>query len=368
MWGLLGGKHVSVCGVGFRGPVRVRFVKVNKVDVDNLTRVLLRRKFAMSNSSSGRSPLAGGLRSRNTVVRCKRYTRGVSSKVSYIMCATTVGGTGPRLVRTITHGVPVLAHTRLLKRLVGGCGAPVTMSNARKGAAAASVVSRVLLTTSLSPAVSINNVLGTVNNGVHIKGSRAFVARTYRCAGDFLRFCPGVDIVLGVRRSRLSFFGSLRSVERSFRRFTTLLPSSKALVVGNSVSGCRRVCRNLSYGIVACNSSSVLSCDTTGVACSRGKLITFSLVGGEGTISRVRLSMANSRGISGTLTSVTATRLLRVPVRAVGGKVLSFDKASHHFRCGKAFGNMAIISSCTRRPARVTTALGTTRRCPRGRM
>lgn len=153
------------------------------------------------------------------------------------MCATTMRTSGRRFSHTGRLRLPVLSETRFLKRLVGGCSAPVTIDNARNGAAAASVVSRVLLRTGASPALSVNNVLGSVRNGVHINRSNLFITRTYRCAGDFLDFFPGVNVVLGVRRSRLSFFGSLTSVHTSFHGFTRLLPTSNALFVGNSVRG-----------------------------------------------------------------------------------------------------------------------------------
>lgn len=258
--------RVVVCRVSFRGPLRVRFVKVKNVDVDNLTRVLLRRGFQVSNSSTGSDPLAHALRRHNTIVCCKRHTSGVGSSMSIIICATTVRPSGPRFTYTGRGKLPVLAHTRLLKRVVQGCSAPVTVSKARKGAAAASVISRVLLRNSYSPAVDINKVLPTVRKGVHIKGSRAFVARTYRCAGDFLDFFPGVDIVLGVSTSRLSFFGSVSSVHRSFQGFTRLLPTSNALVVGTSAPRCRAVAQRLPYGILACNLRRSTSCATASVA------------------------------------------------------------------------------------------------------
>lgn len=363
---MVGRKRRAVCRVSFRGPLRVRFVNVNNVDVDKLTRVLLNRSFIVSNSSSGSDPLARTLRGGKTAVCCKRHTAGVASSMSIIMCATTVRPSGPRFTYTGRGKLPVLAHTRLLKRVVEGCSAPITVSKARKGAAAASVMSRVLLTKSYSPAVDIKNVLPTVNKGVHMNGSRAFIARTYRCAGDFLDFFPGVDVVLGVSTSRLSFFGSVSSVHRSFHHFTRLLPTSNALVVGTSAPGCRSVVQSLPYGIVACNLRRSTSCRTTSVACSGCKRTSFSILHGNIGINDCCLGIPNVRGISGTLTTVTLNRLLNLSRRIVVGKLKDFAKASHHFRCGKRITKIAVMSSCTRRPARVRTALRTTRGCPRG--
>lgn len=223
----------------------IRFVNVNNTNVYPLTRVLVSLKCRIANSSGGSARAFEHIRGRNTGIFLNRGGRGVSPSARLIVCAGTVLGNGRRLRFTGT-GCPAFRETRLLKTVDEVCSGYVNIYNARNGAAASSVVARTLLRSSLSPDTIVNKGLPVVGTCNEINGARGFIYRSYRFGGAFLRVGTSVTIILGVSRSRLSFFKGLRGVGGSFHGFYR--GAAGAVVCGNSSTGAISVLGNVSNG------------------------------------------------------------------------------------------------------------------------
>lgn len=335
----------------------VRFVNVNNDKVYPLTRVLRRRNCRLSNSSVGRNRALSEVGNCKVPMFVKRTTRGVGN-TRLIICSTTVGRAGPRERTTGGLNVPYVREDMVLNVIAEECEEDVTISNARNGAAAATVLSRILVNDNFSPSTVVNKGLPFVNKGDCINRDSVVIYRTYRCISAFLRLGPFVSVVLGVSTSRLSCFGGLSGVGGSFGGFTRR--AANLLIVGNSSRGALSTMGSIRVRGVACNFNRGYSCETRGVDTSGNIRRRFSLCCGNRGLARVGLVIPKGRGVCGTLTTTTATRCLNTAPGRVSRGLRGFNNIREEFRVLNAPSKVAITSSFTRRPARLATALGTT--------
>ncbi len=337
------------------GMGRVRVVNVNNDKVYPLTRVLRDGNCILANSSGGRDSPLGHMGTLNVGIFVKRDTSGMGS-TRLIICSTTVSARGPRVIRTRHLNVPAVRHDRLLNTLAHGFSGIVNMYNARNGASIASVVARVLVLGGVRPATIVNNGLPLVGSGNVTNGDRVVIYRDYRFISAFLRLSPSVAILLGVSGSRLSCFGAVRGVIHSFGGFITV---NGIYCMGNSSRLTLSTARNLSVGAIAFNFDSGGRCITGGRG-ANGFNFSFSMCGDNRGLVGLRLGVPNRRGVLGTLSTFTITCSLNMSTRNVGSTLRDFANTNEHFRFLNRFSNFILTSSCTRRPARVGTALATT--------
>lgn len=294
----------------------------------------------------------------NVPIAVNRETRGVGN-TRVVICATTLLGSGPRLMTTGTDKVPAFRHSGLFNTVSEVCGGYVNVYKARNGAAAASVAARVVVATGLSPSTMVNKGLPVVNSDNEINGDRGFIYRTYRFISAFLSLSPSITIVLGVSRSRLSCFGALSGLVGDFRGFTSV--TAGTMVCGNSSTGALGTVRNVSNGsLVAFNVTRRGSCCPRGVTPMRNTCCRFSTVRGNRFLYRVGLEIPKLRGILGTLTTLTTSVCSNTSTRSYHKKLSTFDNTREHFRLLNGCGNIAFMSSCTRRPTRLGIAVSTT--------
>lgn len=236
-----------------------RFVNVNNTNVDILTRVLRTRKITISNSSHTRDTGASQLRALNVAIRFKRQTRGIT-RTRAIICSDTVGPSGPRVITTRTTNGHVIRHDSVLTLLVGN-GQTIAITKTRNGAAADSVLSRVLIGTNTSPDCTVNNFVRNPSNAAlsnkRTNGNSVLITRTSRSSNDFTGCRPAVTVVAGYRTSRLSRCNSRTRCHTTF--ITRTNQTANRIVVDVSSPSKLTILRTLPTSIgsraITCNAA-----------------------------------------------------------------------------------------------------------------
>lgn len=346
---------------------RVRFINVNNTNVNNVTRILTGRNCRVDNSSLTPGPIARRLVGLKTAVCFGRHPRGMHS-TDIIIISDTVSTSGPRVITTRRTHVPIVHHTRVLTRLVH-FHRNVTVTKARNGAAAATVISDVCTRTKLSPAFIGNKLMGTTKIRTHLKRNQCLVTRTSRDSTSFLRLRPVITVIAGVRTSRVSACrNSFRGLGRAFVGFLRGLPFCNHTIVYISSPIVHRLLPQIKHRAAACNFDRSTSIHMR--SCRRvNPRKRFALLHRSGRPVHIALGTPNHRGTLGTTTTITITARRKVSSRTVLHTLRDFRKAKHHFSFLNRFplrpiGNgdnaTVLISSCNRRPARISTAVGTT--------
>lgn len=177
-------------GVSVGGVATICFVKTNKVKVDTLVHCFLSGKGGINNCSGAPSNLARRLGCRKTTVRCRSGISLVPSSFAsptgaLIICAPTIPRSRSRLYCFQKGNFRIVGHTHILNR-VANYGQKLYITNARNGAAASSVITRLLGRSRISYGTFLNNVLGGCSDGLVLSsGDSLAIVRTSRFSHSF---------------------------------------------------------------------------------------------------------------------------------------------------------------------------------------
>ncbi len=249
-------------------------MNVNNVKVDTVTECCGCGKLGIDNCSGAPSSLAHTLRTRKVRIRCRSSVGCVPASISraLIMCAPTVPGSVKRLMCIRRGNWEIVGHSEVLNRVTRN-RRYLTITNARKGAAADALLTRVFRSSKRKYSTFLKNVSGGRSAGLLIDSGPMVITRTSRFSESFLRLFPSVTIVASVSTSRLSVCSSIRRVCRTFETFTSRIDN--ALVAGVKLP---MRPRRASTGILECSCGSpTTSFCTSSVIISRYKCFAFSL-------------------------------------------------------------------------------------------
>lgn len=165
-------------------------MNTNNVNVDTVTECFLDGGLIMTKCSGAPSGLARRLRGRKVLVRCRRGMSLVprtygSTGGALIICAPTVPTRRGRLICFHRGKFAVRGHTRILNALAHARG-KLYITNARNGASASAVYTRVVRRDRLSYGTFLKKVSGGCNAGCVLSSGDSFmIVRTSRFSHDF---------------------------------------------------------------------------------------------------------------------------------------------------------------------------------------
>lgn len=165
-------------------------MNTNNVNVDTVTHCFVHGNIMITNCSGAPSRLAGRLRHRNTLLRCRRgmsrVPRTYHSPGRYlIVCAPTVPTRRGRLRCFHTGKFAIRGHTRILNALAHARG-KLYMTNARNGASASAVYTRVVRRNRVSYGTFLNKVSGGCDAGCVVSTrDSCMIVRTSRFSHSF---------------------------------------------------------------------------------------------------------------------------------------------------------------------------------------
>ncbi len=328
--------------------------------VDTLTHCFGTGNFGITNCSHATAGLANRLRHRNVTVYCgSSITRINSSFASIptsavIICAPTVPTSGGLFYFFHSGNCIVTGQTRILNA-VAHVRHNLYITNARNGAAASAVATRVLGRDTISYGTFLNNVTGSCSDGLVLSsGDSLIIIRTSRFSHSFRRLAPCVTMVATASTSRLSVCNARRTCLSDFTRFASLVIPNNTLVIGGNIR--LRLHIRTSIHIFDCSTSKGTSFCTSGVHVNSNGLL-FSFIAPSYHITSIGLNIPILVGIRGTITTVTLNCLGNIAPSRLQTTVRSFDNVHHHFSFRCHSRGLIIISSCTRRFMRLRTSL-----------
>lgn len=166
------------------------FINTNNVNVDTLVHCFLSGKGAMTNCSHASDRLARHLVARKTRVRCRRSVSLVprrygSGTDALIICAPTIPRKRTRLACFHRGNFSVRGHSRMLNVVAHDDG-NLYITNARNGAAADAVTTRLLRRSRINYVTFLKNVSGGCNAGLLLStADPCAIVRTSRFSHSF---------------------------------------------------------------------------------------------------------------------------------------------------------------------------------------
>ncbi len=203
------------------------FIGIGGIGMSALARILLQRGTKVSGSDVAVSPVTEGLQKLGAQIFIGHSAANIQTP-SAVVYSTAVKEENPEAVQARLQGIPFLHRSELLDRLMQGYS-PLLVTGTHGKTTTSSLLAHLLVDAGLDPAYAVGGVISSLDsNGGDGKGSY-FVAEADESDGSFLNYSPFGAIVTNVDNDHLDYWHSLDRMVAGFRKFFSLVDSSKHL-------------------------------------------------------------------------------------------------------------------------------------------
>ncbi len=93
--------------------------------------------------------------------------------------------------------------------------------------------SEVFLEANLNPTIQIGATLPSIKSNIKIGSKDYLIMESCEFADSFLHFFPTSSIITNIDNDHLDYFGTLENIQKSFAKFTSLIPTDGYLLINN---------------------------------------------------------------------------------------------------------------------------------------
>lgn len=210
-------------------PQPVHFIGIGGAGMSGIAMVLHRLGIAVTGSDLKASRYTRGLEAAGVPVSIGHRAENLGG-AALVVISTAIGEGNPELRAAGVLGLPVLRRAEMLARVmtlrrgiaVAGTHGKTTIS---------SMIAHVLYQAGLDPTFLVGGELNDIGSNAGVGKGEWLVAEADESDGSLLALRPEVAIVSNVELDHHATYGCIDDVQRVFRSFVALLPSTGLLVL-----------------------------------------------------------------------------------------------------------------------------------------
>ncbi len=309
-------KHIYMVGIG-------------GISMSGIAEILKHWDYKVSGSDGVSSHQTEWLISNGIHVNIGQVSDNITDDIDLVVYTAAVKLDNPELVRANELGIPIVERgeflgeiTKLFKDTVGIAGTHGKTSTT-------SMVTCSFIEAGLDPSIQVGANLKILDNTNYRVGtSDYFVIEACEYHESYLKFKQKSAIVLNIDNDHLDYFGNIDNIEKSFKKYVSLLPSDGYLVLNRDDSRC--------YGLKDSTKANVITVGSTDEADWTYKNVTFDDEGcptydvynhGENKGS-ITLKVAGMHNVFNSLCCVALCDAYGINVNTVASALIKFDGAS----------------------------------------
>lgn len=139
----------------------------------------------------------------------------------------------PEIAAARAVGIPVFERAQAWGVLMQSYQNAICISGTHGKTTTTSMTTHVLMAAQWDPTVMIGGYLPALHAGHRVGKGDSIILESCEYCDSFLNFFPTLAVVLNIEEDHLDYFKDLADIQKSFRKFTQLVPEGTGKIVAN---------------------------------------------------------------------------------------------------------------------------------------
>lgn len=139
----------------------------------------------------------------------------------------------PEIAAARAAGIPVFERAQAWGVLMQSYQNAICISGTHGKTTTTSMTTHVLMAAQWDPTVMIGGYLPALHAGHRVGKGDSIILESCEYCDSFLNFFPTLAVVLNIEEDHLDYFKDLADIQKSFRKFTQLVPEGTGKIVAN---------------------------------------------------------------------------------------------------------------------------------------
>ena len=356
--------------IDYDNPVHVYFIGIGGVSMSGLAVILKDRGFSVTGSDRSESDVILSLKDKGINVFIGQEASNIDNagKIDLIVYTAAIHPDNPEFARAKELGIPMLTRAELLGQIMTHYHLPIAVSGTHGKTTTTSMISKILLTASKDPTISIGGNFRDIGGNIRIGASDYFITEACEYTNSFLSFFPGVGIILNIDADHLDFFKDLDDIRHSFREFARLIPDNGTLVINQDIPNLSYITDGLKCSIKTYGFDNSADYYATDITYDDFGNASFYINRKSGKKLEVSLKVPGRHNVSNALASVACADCFEIDEKDIVSGLSSFTGTDRRFEYKGCVDGLTIIDDYAHHPTEIKATLSAAKNYPHKRI
>ena len=215
---------------------RIHFIGICGISMSSLAQILNERGHKVSGSDVKESEMSRHLESIGIPVAIGQKAENITPDMELIVYTAAVRETNPELIAARASGARVIERSVLLGEMMEDYEVPMGVAGTHGKTSTSSMLAYMMIEAEKDPTVTIGGILQNLHSNFRIGHSPYMVLEACEFADSFLQFHSKVNIITNIEAEHLDYFGNLENIQKSFRKFVSIMKDDSVLIVGADIA------------------------------------------------------------------------------------------------------------------------------------
>ena len=271
-------------------------------------------------------------------------------RCDFVIRTAAAPDSNPEIAGAIARGIPVYERAEGWGAIMRRYQNAVCVSGTHGKTTATSMCTHIFMAARRDPTVMIGGTLPLLHAGYRVGQGNTIILESCEYRDSFLYFAPTVAVILNVEADHLDYFGDLRHIQDSFRRFAELVPADGYVIVNADNAHAMEALSGLNRPVFT------FGLQGNGTDCTAENLVfehglpSFDIVIHGKVYARVHLKVYGEHNVSNALAAASAAYVLGIPGDAVEEGLNAFTGAGRRFEYKGQFHGADIYDDYAHHP------------------
>ncbi|MEF9971030.1 MAG: UDP-N-acetylmuramate--L-alanine ligase [Oscillospiraceae bacterium] len=331
-------------------------IGIGGVSMSPLAEVLAGVGLIIRGSDMNDSEKVEHIRSLGISVNIGHNGNNLDADTDFVVRTAAVHDDNPEIAAAHARNIPVFERTQAWGAIMRDYKNAVCISGTHGKTTTTSMSTHILMAAQRDPTVMIGGTLPLLQAGHRVGKGDTIVMESCEYYDSFLSFYPTVAVILNIEADHLDFFKDLADIQKSFRKFASLVPETGYIVANaddkNTMDAIAGLERNiLTFGL---NAEADVCADN--IEC-KGAQTEFDVIYKGEIFTHVSLRVPGLHNVKNALAATAATICLGIDPTAVTYGLSGFTGAGRRFEFKGKYNGADVYDDYAHHPGELKALL-----------
>ncbi len=211
---------------------KIHFIGIGGIGVSALAQYFIKKGYLVSGSDVADSETVQSLKKLKAIIEIGRHKKGnVLKDIDLVIYSPAVEKDNPEILKALDYKIPVKSYPEALGEITKQYFT-IAVSGTHGKSTTSTMIGLLLKKAKFDPTVIIGTKVKEFNNSNFCLGKSKFlVIEADEYQASFLNYHPQIIVLTNIEADHLDYYGNLRNIVKTFKKYTKNLKNNGFLVV-----------------------------------------------------------------------------------------------------------------------------------------
>lgn len=315
-------KHIYMVGIG-------------GISMSGIAEILKNWGFTVSGSDSSESIQTKHLKKNGIHVNIGQIEENITQDIDLMVYSAAIKKDNPELIKAKKLGIYCIERGAFLGEITKLFPQTIGIAGTHGKTSTTSMVAGAFLEADCDPSIQVGAYLDIIDGNYRVGNSDYFIIEACEYCESYLNFHQKSTIVLNIDNDHLDYFGTIDNIEKSFRKYVSLLPEDGYLILNRDDERCFNLRNYTKAKVITVGATNEADWTFKNVTFDDDGFASFDVYHFNENKGKINLKVAGMHNVFNSVCCIALCDAYGISVETVNASLTKFNGASRRleYKC-----------------------------------